>query len=118
MQLESSETNTLGNLTNKNIHMNLQAQWVVGFVDGEGCFTVSINKNEGMKHKVQVLPEFVVVQHKNDIQILNALKTYFKCGVVRHNHGDRECYRVRSLVHLRDIIIPFFMKHTLKTKKK
>ena len=98
--------------------MNLHAQWIVGFVDGEGCFSVSINKHEGMKCKYQVLPEFVVVQHKKDAQILHALKKYFNCGVCRKNHGDRDAYRVRSIAHLKEIIVPFFMKHTLKTKKK
>ena len=52
------------------------------------------------------------------MQILNALKNYFKCGVVRRNHKDRFCYRVRSISHLSEIIIPFFIKHSLKTKKK
>jgi hypothetical protein len=97
--------------------MNLNVQWIVGFVDGEGCFSVSINKHDEMKLNYQVLPEFIVVQHKDDIQVLHALKKHFKCGVVRKNHGDRYCYRVRSIVHLHDIIIPFFMKHSLKTKK-
>ena len=54
--------------------MNLHPQWIVGFTDGEGCFSVSINKNITMKLKYQVLAEFVVVQHKNDIQILHSLK--------------------------------------------
>ena len=97
--------------------MNLHVQWIVGFVDGEGCFSVSINKHYGMKLKYQVLPEFIVVQHEKDVQILHALKKYFQCGVVRKNHGDRYCYRVRSLAHLSTVIVPFFMKHSLKTKK-
>lgn len=98
--------------------MILHPQWIVGFTDGEGCFSVSINKNLEMKNGYQVLPEFVIVQHKKDAQILHALKKYFKCGVCRQNHGNRDCYRVRSVSHLSEIIIPFFMKHSLKTKKK
>ena len=66
----------------------------------------------------QVLPEFTVVQHKRDVQILYALKSYFGCGVVRINHGDRMAYRVRSIKHLLEYIIPFFIKHPLKTKKR
>ena len=97
--------------------MNLEAQWIVGFVDGEGCFHVAINRHPDMKVGYQVLPEFTVVQHKRDIQILYALKSYFGCGVVRSNHGDRVAYRVRSQQHLLQHIIPFFEKHKLKTKK-
>ena len=97
--------------------MNLDAQWITGFVDGEGCFFIGINKHPEMTTGFQVLPEFTVVQHKRDIQVLHALKSYFGCGVVRVNHGDRMAYRVRSVEHLVKFIIPFFEKHTLKTKK-
>jgi hypothetical protein len=98
--------------------MNLEPQWIVGFVDGEGCFHVGINANSDMKVGFQVLPEFTVVQHERDVQVLHALKASFGCGVVRTNHGDRMAYRVRGKEHLLQRIIPFFEKHPLKTKKR
>ena len=98
--------------------MKLNAQWVVGFVDGEGCFHIGINKNSDMKLGVQVLPEFTVVQHKIDEQVLHGLKAYFECGVVRKNHGTRLAYRVRGQANLLQKILPFFEKHQLKTKKR
>jgi hypothetical protein len=98
--------------------MNLDAQWVVGFTDGEGCFHIGIANHPEMTLGVQVLPEFVVVQHVRDVKLLQAIRTFFKCGVVRSNHGDRMCYRVRKLEHLVQIIIPFFEKHPLKTLKR
>lgn len=98
--------------------MDLEAQWVVGFVDGEGCFFVGVNPHEEMTVKYQVLPEFVVVQHKRDIQVLHALKAYFGCGVVRSNHGERMAFRVRGQKNLLEKIVPFFEKHKLKTKKR
>ncbi len=97
--------------------MQLEAQWVVGFVDGEGCFHVGINPHAEMSVGYQVLPEFTVVQHERDIQILHALKGFFGCGVVRKNHGARMAYRVRGKEHLLQRIVPFFMAHPLKTKK-
>ena len=96
----------------------LEAQWVVGFVDGEGCFYVGINPHLEMSCQFQVLPEFTVVQHQRDIQLLHALKKFFGCGVVRRNHGDRMAYRVRGLSHLNERIVPFFEKHPLKSKKR
>ena len=96
----------------------LEAQWVVGFVDGEGCFFVGINPHAEMTCGFQVLPEFTVVQHQRDIQLLYALKGFFGCGVVRRNREDRMAYRVRSLDHLNERIIPFFEKHLLKSKKR
>ena len=97
--------------------MKLDAQWITGFVDGEGCFHVGINLHKEMTAGFQVLPEFTVVQHKRDVQILQALKAHFGCGVVRVNHGDRMAYRVRGQQHLLEHIVPFFVKHPLKTKK-
>jgi len=97
--------------------MNLDANWVVGFTDGEGCFHVGINTHPDMKTGFQVLPEFTVVQHQRDVQLLHALKAFFGCGVVRKNHGDRMAYRVRSLEHLLKQICPFFVSHPLKSKK-
>ncbi len=97
--------------------MNIDAGWVTGFVDGEGCFHVGINPHPDMKVGYQVLPEFTVVQHERDAQVLHGLKAYFGCGVVRTNHGNRLAYRVRSLEHLLRRIVPFFQKHPLKTKK-
>jgi LAGLIDADG DNA endonuclease family protein len=97
--------------------MKLDAQWITGFVDGEGCFHVGINAHPEMTAGFQVLPEFTVVQHERDVQILHALKAHFGCGVVRVNHGDRMAYRVRNVKHLLEHIVPFFVEHPLKTKK-
>ena len=97
--------------------MKLDAQWITGFVDGEGCFHVGINPHAEMTAGFQVLPEFTVVQHERDVQVLHALKAHFGCGVVRTNHGDRMAYRVRSVKHLLEHVVPFFVKHPLKTGK-
>lgn len=96
--------------------MKLSPDWVVGFVDGEGCFHVSLNRHEEMTVGYQVLPEFVVVQHERDVQILYALKRFFGAGVVRTNHGNRQCLRIRKMDALLKVC-EFFMAHPLKTKK-
>ena len=98
--------------------MQLDAQWIVGFVDGEGCFHVSVNPHPEMTVGYQVLPEFTVVQHERDVQVLHALKSHFGCGVVRKNHGERMAFRVRGHEHLSKNIVPFFEKHPLKTRKR
>lgn len=96
--------------------MELNADWVVGFVDGEGCFHVSIQSHPEMSVGYQVLPEFVVVQHTRDRQILFALKRFFGAGSVRRNHDDRDCLRIRKLDSLHSVC-EFFLKHPLRTKK-
>lgn len=96
---------------------DLHPEWIAGFVDGEGCFHVAINKNDGVKFGYQILPELTVVQHKRDLNLLYRIKRAMKCGVVRKNREDRFCWRVRDLKNLHEIIIPFFERHPLKSKK-
>ena len=98
--------------------MKLNPHWIAGFTDGEGTFYVGINPHQEMSSGFQVLPEFRIVQHKKDIQLLYALKKFFKAGVVRKNHDDRYEVRIRSLEVLRKTIIPFFERYELHTQKK
>jgi len=96
----------------------LEAEWVTGFVDGEGCFHVGISVHHGMRAHRQVLPEFTVVQHERDVRLLHALKAFFGCGVVRRNHGDRAAYRVRKRSDPLRTIVPFFLAHPLQSQKR
>jgi hypothetical protein len=97
--------------------MNLSPDWVVGFVDGEGCFFIGIQRNPTVKIGFQVIPEFRVVQHKRDLDVLHSLKKFFGFGRVCQNHGDRWELRVRRLDQLREIVT-FFEQHPLRTKKR
>ena len=99
--------------------------WIVGFVDGEGCFTVSIFKNPRAQRKLgwQVFPEFVVSQGEKSLKTLEIIKNYFKCGYIIKNkrkdnhHEDMYKFCVRSLQDLNIKIIPFFIKNKLKSAK-
>lgn len=100
--------------------MKLTAQWIVGFIDGKGCFYIGLKKKKELKQEYQVLPEFSILQHKRDIKLLYALKDFFGCGIVRKNKGRNSeimIYRVRAQKDLLESIIPFFEKHTLKSMK-
>jgi hypothetical protein len=93
----------------------LTPDWIAGFVDGEGCFHVGISKHPEIGY--QILPEFTVVQHRRDLQLLHELRSAIGCGVVRKNRDDRCCLRVHSLKNLREVIVPFFEKNRLRSKK-
>lgn len=94
----------------------LDNNWIVGFVDGEGCFHVAINKIPKMTLGYQVLPEFRVVQHKRDIFVLKRIQKTLGVGTIRKNHGDRFELRVRALKELNKIV-EFFDANPLMTKK-
>ena len=100
--------------------------WIVGFVDGEGTFTVSIFKNEKAQRRLgwQVFPEFVVSQGEKSLNTLKFVQNYFRCGTIIKNkrydnhHEDMYKYCVRSLKDLIEKVIPFFIKNKLKSAKK
>jgi hypothetical protein len=104
-------------LSADNQQESLDAEWIVGFVDGEGCFHVAINKQPKMKIGWQVLPEFRIVQHKRDIQILYKIRNTLGIGQITRNHGDRFEVRIRGLENLKKLI-SFFQEHNLQTIKK
>jgi hypothetical protein len=97
--------------------------WIVGFVDGEGCFSVTIQKATTATGW-QVFPEFVVTQSGRSLQALHDLKEFFECGRIfinRRNDNHRDpLYRfcVRSIADLNDKIIPFFLVNQLRTAKR
>lgn len=99
--------------------MKLHAQWIVGFVDGEGCFIVSVHTNPTHKAGYQLQPAFTVAQHVHDVQVLYAIKDYFGCGYVRLPKEGNTVARlhVNKLDHLLTRVIPFFEQHKLKTKR-
>ena len=108
---------------NQQERLNIEG-WIVGFVDGEGCFSVSIQKSPHTKLGWQVFPEFVVTQGEKSLSVLKTIRDFFGCGNIfvnkRYDNHKENLYRycVRSLDDLRDRIVPFFNENKLKTAKK
>ncbi len=102
----------------------LDPWWIVGFVDGEGCFSVSVFKNRTTRSNYQTLYEFVVTQGEISKNAMEAIKNYFNCGhiYINHRHDNHNHnllrYCVRRQDDLRKIVIPFFKKYPLKTSKR
>lgn len=98
--------------------------WICGFVDGEGCFSVSIIRNSTTGSGWQVFPEFVVTQGAKSRAALELIQEFFQCGRIyenrRHDSHKENLLRycVRSQKDLRERIIPFFEKNLLRTEKK
>jgi hypothetical protein len=101
----------------------LAVQWVVGFVDGEGCFSVPIFRNRSCRLGWQVQPEFSVVQGFRSVHVLHALERFFGCGSVdvngRHDNHREDVWRyhVRRLSDLSNRVVPFFKANPLRTAK-
>ncbi len=98
--------------------------WIVGYTDGEGCFSVSMFRNKKTRYGWQVFPEFVVTQGKKSLNSLEFIQKFFGCGKIfinrrRDNHRE-DIYRycVRSIKDIDEKIIPFFSENSLRTEKK
>src|SRR5437868_244974 len=98
----------------------LEPSWIVGFVDGEGCFCVSIHRNPYVRQTRgwQLHPVFQVYQHERHRAVLEEHRTFFGCGSIRAK-GPRSSvltYAVDSLRDPESVIVPFFECHPLRVK--
>jgi hypothetical protein len=94
--------------------------WVVGFVDGEGCFSVSIHRNRFCKSTGgwQLHPTFHVYQHEEHGEVLEQLVITFGCGHIRGKGPNSKVatFAVDSLADLHERVIPFFEQYPLLVK--
>jgi LAGLIDADG endonuclease len=99
-------------------------QWIVGFVDGEGCFSISVVRNPGCRLGWQVQHEFSVTQAASSRPALELLIREFGVGRVIENrrHDDHHEHLLRFSVKRRsdlvDVVVPFFEEHPLITAKR
>lgn len=100
---------------------SLNPMWIVGFVDGEGCFSVSIFRKPAAKaiNKWQLYPVFQVYQHMRYRKLLEQLQLFFGCGNVRPKGGNSSVltFAVESMRDIEDRILPFFDKYELIVKR-
>jgi hypothetical protein len=97
----------------------IDPNYITGFVDGEGSFSITISPRDFKDVKWEVRPSFSISQHKRNRGILFKIKNYFGCGTIRPNREDNTYkYEVRSLQDLKNIIIPHFKKYPLQTTKR
>jgi len=95
----------------------LNPNWIVGFIDGEGCFHVSISKNKSMKLGYQVSLEFSITQHIRDKELMNKLVDFFGCGYVINDTPMKLQYRIRDRQDLSMKLFPFLDQNSLLTVK-
>ena len=94
----------------------LHPDYITGFTDGEGCFTVSVYKDSRMLTSWQVKPIFSIALHKKDIAILEAIQRTWKVGKIYKHGEDSVQYRVSSLKDL-EVVLNHFELYPLITKK-
>ena len=99
-------------------------QWIVGFVDGEGCFSISVVRNPGCRLGWQVQHEFSVTQAASSSTALEILIEELGCGYIiensRHDNHREPLHRfsVKRRADLTGVVVPFFEEHPLRTAKR
>jgi LAGLIDADG endonuclease len=103
--------------------------WILGFVDGEGCFSIGFvrqpNRPErrGYSTGYQVFHRFVVTQGARSAGCLEEIRDFFGVGRIFENkrHDNHKEHLVQYSVGRRDdlidVIIPFFRRYPLRTSK-
>lgn len=96
---------------NMELNSNNWKQWLVGMVDGDGCFTTSYqNKTWSLIFKLSL--------HKNNIQVLHKIKKWLGYGSISvEKNRNMVTYRIRDRKVLANIIFPIFDKYPLLSTK-
>ena len=94
----------------------LDPRWVTGFIDGEGCFRVSIIENKKLKVGWEVQPRFQLTLHVRDKTVLEKIKNSLRVGQI-YKHGPETLqFKVISIKELK-VILEHFDKYPLITQK-
>lgn len=99
------------------LRRNLE-EYISGYVDGEGCFSVSFSVRPKLNVGWEVKPSFCVGQNYDRREVLDLMQKHFGCGNMRRDYHDKTLkYEVRSLEELIEKIIPHFKKFPLYSGK-
>ncbi len=93
--------------------------YISGYVDGEGCFTVSISPRPSLLAGWEVRPSLSVSQNGDRAEVLLLIQQYFGCGHIRPDRSDRTVkWETRSLLPIRTAVIPHFRRYPLLSGKR
>lgn len=100
----------------------LDPNYVVGFVDGEGCFSITLNRNDKRLPEVRLI--FEIELREDDEAILREIQDILACGKVYRLEYERYAkwrphvkYKVGNFKDISEKVIPFFKRYPLRAKK-
>ena len=77
---------------------------MTGFIDGEGCFLISISKKDSLKIGWTVQLMFKITLHQKDKNLLEHIENYFGVGRISKHGTNSLQYHVHSVKDLQVII--------------
>jgi LAGLIDADG endonuclease len=116
MDVESSE-----NVSGAVNQQERLESYIAGFVDGEGCFHVALQRNPCTRVGRQLVPEFRTSQDVARAKVLDLAREVLGCGLLRENHRGSNDHTyvlvVRRRQDLLERVIPFFERNPLLSCK-
>ncbi len=93
--------------------------YIAGFADAEGCFNISLKKQETTRFGWVLDPVFHITQHKNGVEVLKIIEMTLHCGRVIPKPGQEDTlqFLVDNRRQIMEKIIPFFDEYELVVKK-
>jgi len=92
--------------------------YITGYADGEGCFTVTFNKRLAMRVGWELRPSFSVSQNEDRRQVLDIIRDYFGCGYIRRDFSDKTVkFEIRDHNELMTKVIPHFQRYPFLSAK-
>ncbi len=99
----------------------LNPWYVTGFIDAEGCFSVSIRPHPNLERPTRwlIAPVFQAFQHRDGIRVLEALQEFFGCGslVAKGPNSNVITFSVYGPERLSTRVLPHFIRFPLQTYK-
>ena len=101
----------------------LNPHYVGGFIDGEGCFSVSIGKHKTLRRGYEVRPEFTIEIRKDDQEILERIVVtigagrIYDCSYERYGWFPHAKYKITSIWEMKEYLFPFLDQFPLQAKK-
>lgn len=101
----------------------LNPHYVVGFIDGEGSFSVSIGRHKTLARKLEVRPEFEIELRADDKKILERVAVTIGCGKIydcsyeRYGWYPHVKYKITNTIDMEKYLFPFLDRYQLQAKK-
>jgi LAGLIDADG endonuclease len=93
--------------------------YISGYVDGEGCFTVSISPRAKLVAGWEVRPSLSVSQNGDRVEVLQLIQHHFGCGSIRPDRSDKTLkWETRRLEDILGRVIPHFERYPLLSGKR
>jgi len=102
----------------------LSPDYIIGFIDGEGSFSVSVSKHKTLKRRLEIRPEFEMELRADDREILERIRYTLGCGRIYHLGYERYGWyphakmKISNIKDLTEVLLPFIDRHPLQAKKR